>query len=183
MERLYRKLASYDQEDVYPFHMPGHKRNPAVMGSFFPGGQDITEITGFDNLHHPEGILLEASRHAAQVYGSRFTFLGVNGSTGMILSAMQVFFNDTSYFYDIVIILLRYLSAIFYDIARFPEQVQRYFLFNPVYAFIKYFRIVVIDQHIPSLSYHLLLLLYTALAVAIGGIVYKKNNRRFAYYL
>ena len=102
---------------------------------------------------------------------------------GMILSAMQVFFNDTSYFYDIVIILLRYLSAIFYDIARFPEQVQRYFLFNPVYAFIKYFRIVVIDQHIPSLSYHLLLLLYTALAVAIGGIVYKKNNRRFAYYL
>ena len=89
MERLYHKLASYDQEDVYPFHMPGHKRNPAVMGSFFPGGQDITEITGFDNLHHPEGILLEASRHAAQVYGSRFTFLGVNGSTGMILSAIS----------------------------------------------------------------------------------------------
>ncbi len=89
MERLYRKLAAYDQEDVYPFHMPGHKRNPAVMSRFFPAGQDITEITGFDNLHHPEGILLEASRHAAKVYGSKDSFLGVNGSTAMILSAIS----------------------------------------------------------------------------------------------
>lgn len=102
---------------------------------------------------------------------------------GMILSALQVFFNDTSYFYDIVIILLRYLSAIFYDINRFPEDVQRYFLFNPVYAFIKYFRTVVLFGQIPPLTYHLLLLGYTLLAIAIGGFVYRKNNRRFAYYL
>ena len=102
---------------------------------------------------------------------------------GMILSAMQVFFNDTSYFYDIVIILLRYLSAIFYNIDRFPESIQRYFLINPVYAFIKYFRIVVLLQQTPSMMYHILILLYTLIAVLIGGIVYKKNNRRFAYYL
>ena len=102
---------------------------------------------------------------------------------GMILSALQVFFNDTSYFYDILIILLRYLSAIFYDINRFPEDVQRYFLINPVYAFIKYFRTVVLLEQVPPLSYHLLLLGYTLLAIAIGGFVYKKNNRRFAYYL
>ena len=102
---------------------------------------------------------------------------------GMILSAMQVFFNDTSYFYDIVIILLRYLSAIFYDVARFPESVQRYFLFNPVYAFIKYFRIVVVNNQVPSFTYHLLLFVYSILAVVIGGTVYKRNNRRFAYYL
>ena len=102
---------------------------------------------------------------------------------GMILSALQVFFNDTSYFYDILIILLRYLSAIFYDINRFPEDVQRYFLINPVYAFIKYFRTVVLLEQIPPLEYHLLLLGYTLLAIAIGGFVYKKNNRRFAYYL
>ncbi len=51
---------------------------------------------------------------------------------GMILSALQVFFNDTSYFYDIVIILLRYLSAIFYDADIFSASVQRLFLLNPV---------------------------------------------------
>ena len=102
---------------------------------------------------------------------------------GMILSAMQVFFNDTRHLYGIFIILLRYMSAIFYDVNRFPAGVQRYFLINPVYAFIKYFRIVVIDGQVPSIEYHLLLLLYAALAVVIGGLVYKKNNQRFAFYI
>ena len=102
---------------------------------------------------------------------------------GLILSALQVFFNDTSYFYDIVIILLRYLSAIFYSADIFSDSVQRLFLVNPVYAFIKYFRIVVISHQVPSIEYHLLLLLYSVLALVIGGLIYKKNNRRFAYYL
>lgn len=102
---------------------------------------------------------------------------------GMILSALQVFFNDTSYFYDILIILLRYLSAIFYNVDRFSESVQRYFLINPVYAFIKYFRIVVVNQQVPSLMYHVLILIYSLLAIGIGALVYKKNNRRFTYYL
>ena len=58
MERLYKKLESYGQSDYYPFHMPGHKRQ--TMGNWNCEAIDITEITGFDNLHHVEGILLEA---------------------------------------------------------------------------------------------------------------------------
>ena len=102
---------------------------------------------------------------------------------GMILSALQIFFSDTKYLYNIFIILLRYMSAIFYDINRFSESIQRYFLINPVYAFIKYFRVVVIDGNIPSFGYHMLLLAYTSIAIVIGMLVYKKNNRRFAYYM
>ncbi len=102
---------------------------------------------------------------------------------GMILSAMQVFFNDTSYIYSIFIVLLRYLSAIFYDIDKYPASSQQYFLFNPVYAFIKYFRTIVIGHQFPSPLFHLLLLFYTSLALIIGALVYKKNNRKFAYYL
>ena len=102
---------------------------------------------------------------------------------GMILSAMQVFFNDTKYLYGIFIILLRYLSAIFYNINNYPESTQRIFLLNPVYAFIKYFRLVVIENSIPSFSYHMLLLLYALIALAIGSFIYKKCNRKFAYYL
>lgn len=102
---------------------------------------------------------------------------------GLILSAMQVFFNDTKHLYGIFIILLRYMSAIFYNINRFPAGAQRYFLLNPVYAFIKYFRIVVIDGQVPSFEYHLLLLVYAGLALLIGGLVYKKNNQKFAFYI
>ena len=47
---LYDKLKMYSESGVYPFHMPGHKR----AGLFFPNPYqiDITEIDGFDILHH-----------------------------------------------------------------------------------------------------------------------------------
>lgn len=102
---------------------------------------------------------------------------------GLLLSAMEVFFNDTKYLYDIFIILLRYLSAIFYNIDKFPVSTQRYFLLNPVYAFIKYFRIVVISGSIPSFEYHALLFGYSLIALLLGALIYKKYNRKFAFYL
>ena len=102
---------------------------------------------------------------------------------GMILSALQIFFRDTKYLYSIFIILLRYMSAIFYNIDRFSDRIQRIFLINPVYAFIKYFRLVVIDKAYPSFAFHMLLLLYAAVALLVGGLVYKKNNQKFMYYM
>ncbi len=89
-DSLYGRLKKYGNSDFYPFHMPGHKRN-------FPEGNlppwysiDITEIDGFDNLHQPQGILLESQRKAAAIYGSDETFFLVNGSTAGILCALSV---------------------------------------------------------------------------------------------
>ena len=43
------KLAS---SDMYPLHMPGHKRR--LDCDINPYTYDITEIDGFDNLHAAE---------------------------------------------------------------------------------------------------------------------------------
>lgn len=80
------------KSDIYPFHMPGHKRK---TGNFpFPEyyQKDITEIRGFDNLHHPEGILKEAQKRAAALWGAKDSFFLVNGSTVGILSAISTAF-------------------------------------------------------------------------------------------
>lgn len=86
---LYQVLREYAAGDVYPCHMPGHKRNPAggEMADFF--GIDITEIEGFDDLHHAAGILREAQERANRLYGADETFFLVNGSTGGILAALM----------------------------------------------------------------------------------------------
>ena len=89
MERLYKKLKSYGQSDYYPFHMPGHKRNKASSAGEFPFERDITEISGFDNLHHAEGILKEAQEYAAKIYGTKKCFFSVNGSTAALLAAVS----------------------------------------------------------------------------------------------
>lgn len=78
---LYKKLGQYSRAGVYPFHMPGHKRNGRLMPDVAAEQLDITEIEGFDNLHGPEGILKEAMEFAAKVCHSENTYFLVNGST------------------------------------------------------------------------------------------------------
>lgn len=85
---LYQKLKTYSETDYYGFHMPGHKRNQSFLSNELPYGQDITEIEGFDDLHHPQTILKEAQERAAKVYGAEETCFLVNGSTVGILSGI-----------------------------------------------------------------------------------------------
>ena len=96
-ELLINRLAAYARSDMYPFHMPGHKRRTGPEDSFMnscvdsftnPFAVDITEIEGFDNLHHPEGILKDSMKWAADVYGADQTYYMINGSTGGILAAV-----------------------------------------------------------------------------------------------
>ena len=85
---LYDALCKYSSSDAYPFHMPGHKRRSAFLCD--PAAIDITEIDGFDNLHHAEGILRDAQMRAASLYKSSESHFLVNGSTAGILSAIGV---------------------------------------------------------------------------------------------
>ena len=116
MSGLEEKLSEYAETDMYPFHMPGHKRRlqAAFHATAFGAGAaapenplcsgvtaapedplcsaarlDITEIDGFDNLHAPEGILHEEMKLAAQVCGAAETWFSVNGSTCAILAAIS----------------------------------------------------------------------------------------------
>lgn len=106
-----------------------------------------------------------------------------NVGVGMILSAMFIFFRDTQYIYDIFLTLLQYVSAIFYTVDSFAIQLQRLFLLNPVYCYIKYFRCVVIDGMIPSVAFHRLCSFYAIASIALGIYVYRKYNHKFLYYI
>lgn len=86
MQYLDEKLIRYAGSDIYPFHMPGHKRKKMNFPN--PYEIDITEIDGFDNLHHAEDILKDAQKRAADLYGSKKCYYLVNGSTCGLLAAI-----------------------------------------------------------------------------------------------
>ena len=89
---LIERLKTYSESDYYPFHMPGHKRQyqDEMLTCFSsPFEIDITEIDGFDNLHHPESVLKESMDWAASVYGADKTYYLINGSSCGILSAIS----------------------------------------------------------------------------------------------
>lgn len=88
MEHLYSKLKKLENSGIYAFHMPGHKRNAALTGADLPYGIDITEIDGFDDLHHADGILKTAQQRASELYQADETHYLINGSTVGLLSAI-----------------------------------------------------------------------------------------------
>lgn len=88
MASLYDKLIEYNKSDYYGFHMPGHKRNEKMFGTRLPYGIDITEIDGFDDLHHAETLIKDQEERAARLYKAEETHFLVNGSTVGILSAI-----------------------------------------------------------------------------------------------
>lgn len=88
---LYKKLSDYAKNGIYPFHMPGHKRN--LNDDILPYSIDITEINDFDNLHNAEGCIKKIAEKAEKLYSVNSAFLLVNGATGGILSAIRAMTN------------------------------------------------------------------------------------------
>ena len=106
-----------------------------------------------------------------------------NIGVGLILSALFVFFRDIQYLWSVFTQLLMYLSAIFYTIDGYSPLIRNAFLLNPVYVFIRYFRMIVIEATIPPVWFHLLVLANVLIVLGIGCWMYKKYNTRFLYYV
>ena len=111
-----------------------------------------------------------------------FCIVIFNLGVGLILSALFVFFRDMQYLWSVFTMLLMYMSAIFYTVDSFGEY-AKLFLINPVFVYIKYFRLIVIDNSIPSIQFNLLAIGYALVAFGIGALCYKKWNHRFLYYV
>lgn len=86
--RLETELKAYVAQGLYPLHMPGHKRRLAPAPDL-PYAWDLTEVEGTDDLHRAEGILAEAMKRTAALYGAERTWYLVGGSTCGNLAAIR----------------------------------------------------------------------------------------------
>ena len=83
---LYEALMEHVKKKPISFHVPGHKYgliDQSDENSFFKQllKIDATELSGLDDLHSPEGAILEAERLLAELYHTTKSFFLVNGST------------------------------------------------------------------------------------------------------
>jgi lysine decarboxylase len=94
---LYDALMEYVKKETVPFHMPGHKQGRVLPKEYIENLAkiDLTEVPGLDNLHNPDGAILEAEKLAAKAFGSKQAFFLVNGSTAGIYAAMYAVLNPT----------------------------------------------------------------------------------------
>ncbi len=94
---LMNQLIKHSGKDPISFHVPGHK-----YGEVWPEEArkpfeellkiDATELSGLDDLHAPEGVILEAHRLLSDLYGAGNSYFLVGGSTvgnlAMVLAAV-----------------------------------------------------------------------------------------------
>ncbi|WP_206700933.1 MULTISPECIES: aminotransferase class I/II-fold pyridoxal phosphate-dependent enzyme [unclassified Lysinibacillus] len=77
-------LERFRQQQNISFHVPGHKHGEL---SHLPQAfkdvmrYDVTELSGLDDLHYPEEMILEAEHLLADTYGAMKSFFLVGGST------------------------------------------------------------------------------------------------------
>lgn len=85
-------LLRHSRLDYKGFHVPGHKSGKGLLPSAAIFRElmeiDLTEITGMDDLHSPEGIIREAQQLAAGCFGAEETFFLVGGSTAGNLASI-----------------------------------------------------------------------------------------------
>ena len=83
---LFDQLMKHHEGNPISFHVPGHKYGqvfPEKGRNYFSDilKMDATEITGLDDLHSAEGVILEAEKLLADLYRTQRSFFLVNGST------------------------------------------------------------------------------------------------------
>ncbi|MBP3841850.1 MAG: ABC transporter permease [Bacilli bacterium] len=102
---------------------------------------------------------------------------------GLFLSCVSVFLRDVFYIYGIIITIWNYMTPVFYSIEILPKTLQTIFKFNPMYQFLTTTREIVLFGNNPGLMNLGILGLISVVTLLIGGIVFKKNQDKFIYYV
>ena len=95
---LVEAMLKYKEENIYPFHTPGHKGGRGMESKLRKElGEsvkvDVSLMSELDDIHEPETYIKEAQALAAQTYGSDACFWAVNGTSqaihAMLMTALK----------------------------------------------------------------------------------------------
>lgn len=89
---LYQAVKDHAEKRHISLHVPGHKNGELLRKEdlFYQMlSMDVTELSNLDDLHYPEGAILEAEKLLSDAYRSKQSFFLVNGSTVGNLAMMM----------------------------------------------------------------------------------------------
>lgn len=98
---------------------------------------------------------------------------------GFILSTLMVFFRDTQFLWGVMSMLWMYMTPIFYPESIIPDRYMMLYKCNPMYHIIRFVRIILIDGVSPEPKAYALCLLASLVPLALGAVIFKKNQDKF----
>lgn len=98
---------------------------------------------------------------------------------GLILAAYTVRFRDIQHLYSVFCMGLFYLTPVIYPSSILPEYMKQVVYYNPLTRMIEPFRTIVMENAVPPAADIIFCMVAALSAVLIGGLVFKRRQKKF----
>jgi len=112
-----------------------------------------------------------------------FYLVIISAGIGLLLSSINVFFNDIRHIYSILLVILMYMTPIFYPLSIIPDKFAILIFLNPLNPIVVIFRDLVINGVLPESNWHFISFVNMLIYGGIGLLVFYKTQNRFVYHL
>ncbi|MBR5225949.1 MAG: ABC transporter permease [Clostridia bacterium] len=102
---------------------------------------------------------------------------------GLLLTTAMTFFQDTQFLWGVVSMMWMYLTPVFYPESIIPEKLLTLYHMNPMYQYVTFARICIIDGVSPEPMAYLWCILSSAAVFVLGVVVFKKHQDQFVLHL
>lgn len=109
--------------------------------------------------------------------------LGFVTGMGLLMTTAMTFFQDTQFLWSVISMMWTYLTPVFYPESIFPEKYLTLFHMNPMYQYITFARICIIDGVSPAPAAYLWCLISSAVVLLLGIFAFKREQDKFVLYL
>jgi ABC-type polysaccharide/polyol phosphate export permease len=102
---------------------------------------------------------------------------------GLLLSPLAVFFQDMVELVGVLLMLLLYLTPIFYPKEIVPGRMLWLVRFNPVRSILEVFRDPIYQGEVPPLTHLSVAVGIAVLALAVGAWAFRRSSDRIPFYV
>jgi ABC-type polysaccharide/polyol phosphate export permease len=102
---------------------------------------------------------------------------------GLLLSPLAVFFQDVVELVGVLLMLLMYLTPIFYPKEIVPARMLWLVRFNPVRSILEVFRDPIYQGEVPPLTHFSVAVGIAVLALAVGAWAFRRSSDRIPFYV
>ena len=109
--------------------------------------------------------------------------LGFVTGMSLLLTTAMTFFQDTQFLWGVVSMMWMYLTPLFYPESIIPAQFLTVYHMNPMYQYITFARICIIDGVSPEPMAYLWCILSSLVVLVLGILTFKRHQDKFVLYL
>lgn len=109
--------------------------------------------------------------------------LGFVTGMSLLLTTAMTFFQDTQFLWGVVSMMWMYLTPLFYPESIIPAQFLTVYHMNPMYQYITFARICIIDGVSPEPMAYLWCILSSVVVLGLGILTFKRHQDKFVLYL